>query len=379
MIAVVFGTTGELIKLAPVLHRLHDRRVEVVGMCTGQQIEQIPVMIEDFGLPRPEFWLACGFKGNDLERPPQIPYWFSHVCSNFLRNRREIGRRLRGADHRPLLMVHGDTFTTVIGAAVGRSLRVPVAHLEAGLRSGDWRNPFPEELNRRATTKLARIHFAPGNVAVRNLASERARGEVIDTTVNTVRDNLHDIPAGLPPGVDVPRRPFGIVSIHRYELLKSANALRGILEVLRDSASRAAPLVFIDHPVTVAAIRAFGLGSLFDAERFVRIPRQRYFHFLSLLKASSFLVTDSGGSQEECAYLGHPCLIHRLVTDRHDGLDGCVVLSHMQLDIVRCFLEDPERLRHDPMHLKENPSDRVVRFLEESGFVPAADRVSSRS
>ena len=371
MIAVVYGTTGELIKLAPVMRRLEERGAPMTGLCTGQQIQQIGPMLADFGLSEPGLWLGRGHRGRDLERPREIPRWLAEVCARSLRRRRELKRRL-ASDGRPLVIVHGDTMTTLLGAALGRIAGVPVAHIEAGMRSGDWRDPFPEELNRRATARLARIHFAPGARAVSNLRAERAPGEIIDTEQNTIFDNLREIPPGLPPELSISEEPFGIVSLHRQELLYNRSGLAAILTTLRDSAHRRTRLLFVDHSITAAAVRSGGLDGLFDTERFVRIPRLRYFHFLSLLKASSFLVTDSGGSQEECAYLGHPCLIHRAITEHDTGLGGSVVLSRMQPEVVQRFLEAPERLRTEPLSSAESPSDRIVRALAERGFIPAA-------
>jgi UDP-N-acetylglucosamine 2-epimerase (non-hydrolysing) len=378
MIAIVYGTTGELIKLAPVMRRLEQRGAPVIGLCTGQQIQQLGPMLADFGLSAPALWLGRGHRGRDLERPREIPRWLAEVGVRSLRRRAELKRRL-AADGPPLVIVHGDTMTTLLGAALGRLAGVPVAHIEAGMRSGDWRDPFPEELNRRATARLARIHFAPGPRAVSNLRAERAPGEIIDTGQNTIFDNLREIPPGLPPDVEISDEPFGIVSLHRQELLYSRSALAAILTTLRDSAHSRTRLLFVDHSITAAAVRSGGLDGLFDTERFVRIPRLRYFHFLSLLKASSFLVTDSGGSQEECAYLGHPCLIHRAITEHDTGLDGSVVLSRMQPDVVQRFLEDPDRLRTEPLSSAESPSDRILRCLAERGFISATAEPRART
>jgi UDP-N-acetylglucosamine 2-epimerase (non-hydrolysing) len=226
------------------------------------------------------------------------------------------------------------------------------------MRSGDWRNPFPEELNRKVAARLSRIHFAPGPGAVANLAAERVRGEVIDTAHNTIADNIRDIPAELPPGIAVPADPFGLVSLHRQELLYNEHGLRAVLQVLRASADRRARLLFVDHPISAAAVDSAGLSGLFDGDRFVRIPRQRYFHFLSLLKRST-------------------CLIHRTVTEHATGLGGSVVLSGGDLSTVRRFLEDPERLRSEPIELDESPSDRIIRCLEERGFLAPSGRASA--
>jgi UDP-N-acetylglucosamine 2-epimerase (non-hydrolysing) len=136
-------------------------------------------------------------------------------------------------------------------------------------------------------------------------------------------------------------------------------------------ASRSQPILFVDHPVTAAAIAAHGLDRMFD-ERFRRIPRQRYFNFIALLKASTFMVTDSGGSQQECAQLGHPCLVHRMLTEHEDGLDGSVVLSHMDLEVVSAFLKAPETFARPAQETRQAPTDIIIDLLESRGYLTAA-------
>jgi UDP-N-acetylglucosamine 2-epimerase (non-hydrolysing) len=371
MIAVVYGTTGELIKLAPLLVRLRESEVPTLTLCTGQQVEQIPELLDDLGLPQPDVWLGRGRRGHDLERMRDIPAWFAQVGATFASSRRASRTRIVSGPTKPLLVVHGDTLTTVLGALMGRSMRIPVAHVEAGMRSGDWRNPFPEELDRRIAARLARIHFAPSSQAAANLRAMHVRGEIVDTGGNTIRDALELVPASAAPAMGLPPEPFGLASLHRSELLGRPTALRRILELLHE-VSRRAPILFIDHPVTVAAITKHRLDSLFD-ERFRRVPRQRYFAFIALLKASTYLVTDSGGSQEECAQLGHPCLVHRAVTERFDGLDGgSVVLSRMSLEVVREFLADPLAHACPPPQDAVRPTDAIIRYLEGGGYLPRA-------
>jgi UDP-N-acetylglucosamine 2-epimerase (non-hydrolysing) len=234
------------------------------------------------------------------------------------------------------------------------------------MRSGNWRDPFPEELDRVLAARLARTHFAAGARASANLRAMKARGEIIDTGGNTIRDAIELVPPGA-LDLELPPEPFGLVSLHRFELINKPNAFRAILGLLRE-ASRSRSILFIDHPVTAAAIAAHDLGSLFD-ERFRRIPRQRYFSFIALLKASAFLVTDSGGSQQECAHLGHPCLVHRAVSEHSDGLNGPVVLSRMDLDVVRSFLEAPPECVKSPMEDHHAPTDIIVAHLESRGHL----------
>jgi UDP-N-acetylglucosamine 2-epimerase (non-hydrolysing) len=362
VILVVFGTTGELIKLAPVLLRLDEREHEYVLATTGQQVEQIPGFLEQLGLRQPDLWLARGAHGRDLRVNADIPGWLARVTRSYVRHRRQLRRTLRDGSGRPLVLVHGDTMTTVLASTMGRSLRVPVAHIEGGLRSFDYRHPFPEELNRKLATALAAIHYAPGEWAASNLR----RGTIVDTGSNTIRDSLQLVPPGEPPFA-LPSGGFGIASLHRFELLNSRRLLTQTLELLGDAAKRL-PVLFIGHSVTDAAVERFGLRRLFDSSRFIHTPRLRFFDFVRAERRSAFVVTDSGGSQEECFYLDLPCLVHRVKTERREGLGENAVLSGMQPEVLDDFLRDPSRFRRTTPLPIASPSDVIVGDLERHGF-----------
>jgi UDP-N-acetylglucosamine 2-epimerase (non-hydrolysing) len=363
VILVVFGTTGELIKLAPVLLRLDHQGQPYLLATTGQQVEQIPSFLEQFGLRQPDLWLARGARGRDLRVNSDIPGWLARVTRSWLGHRRRVRRRLHDGRGGALVLVHGDTMTTVLGSMIGRSLHAPVAHIEGGLRSYDLRHPFPEELNRKVATALSRIHYAPGAWAASNLH----RGEVVDTGSNTIRDSLELVADEQPP-VTLPERPFGIVSLHRFELLNNRRLLTETIEVLADSA-HTTPLLFIDHPVTIAALERFSLTGFFDSSAFMRIPRLRFFDFVRVERRSAFVVTDSGGSQEECYYLDLPCLVHRVKTERREGLGENAVLSEMSSEVLRNFLDSPGRFRRTTSLTVASPSDIIIGDLEQRGFV----------
>jgi UDP-N-acetylglucosamine 2-epimerase (non-hydrolysing) len=363
VILVVFGTTGELIKLAPVLLRLDARGHRYVLATTGQQVQQLSGFLEQFGLRQPDLWLGRGANGRDLRVNSDIPGWLATVLRSCVRERRKLRRALRTGSGRPLVLVHGDTMTTVLGSMFGRSLRTTVAHIEGGLRSYDLRHPFPEELNRKLATALSRIHYAPDAWAASNLS----RGDVVDTGSNTIRDSLELVPDGEPP-IPLPDGAFGIVSLHRFELLNNRRLLTETIEVLADAARRT-PLLFIDHSVTVAALERFGLARHFDQTSFNRIPRLRFFDFAQVERRCSFVVTDSGGSQEECYYLDLPCLVHRAKTERREGLGETAVLSGLDAQVLRDFLADPARFRRRSQLPAHSPSDLIVTDLERRGFV----------
>jgi UDP-N-acetylglucosamine 2-epimerase (non-hydrolysing) len=366
VILVVFGTTGELIKLAPVLLRLDERRAGYLLATTGQQVQQIPGFLEQFGLRQPDVWFARGGGGGDLRVNSDIPGWLARVTRSWLRERRRLGRSLRAGPGRPLVLVHGDTMTTVLGSMMGRGLRATVAHIEGGLRSYDLRHPFPEELNRKLATALSRIHYAPGAWAASNLRG----AEVVDTGSNTIRDSL-ELVSDEQPSIPVPDRPFGVVSLHRFELLNNRRLLTETVEVLADTARRT-PLLFVDHPVTIAALERCGLDRHFDATTFVRVPRLLFFDFVRVERRSAFVVTDSGGSQEESYYLDLPCLVHRVKTERREGLGENAVLSGMSSDVLRDFLRDPGRFRRTADLPAASPSDVIVGDLARRGFVSEA-------
>jgi UDP-N-acetylglucosamine 2-epimerase (non-hydrolysing) len=268
------------------------------------------------------------------------------------------------------VLVHGDTMTTVLGSLLGRGLRLPVGHVEAGLRSGSIREPFPEELDRRITSRLATVHFAPGAWAADNLRRARVRGEIVDTGGNTIGDAIRDRPPET-PDIALPGVPFGLVSLHREELLHDEGLLRATLEALGRGA-QTTPLLFVEHSVTMAAIRRLGLEHLFG-ERLRRMPRLPHSAFMGVLQQAAYLVTDSGGSQEECTALGIPCLIHRRRTERLDGLaEGVVRLSGLEVSAIETFLAEHRTAQRVAAGVPERaPSDVIVEWLVSGGYLRA--------
>ena len=366
MIAVVYGTTGELIKLAPVVSLLQKAGADLDLWCTGQQAEELTRMSEELQLPPPDLILGKGFRGNPLTKAEHIPTWLGQVSLNFAYSFRR--QRARARSNGPsIVLVHGDTLTTVIGALMGKALGVPVGHIEAGMRSHDWRHPFPEELNRRFAARIADLHFAPGPMAVSNL--RQAHGTVVDTYFNTVRDSLDLVPD---TSDDLERLcgplpdRFGIVSLHRFEFLREAGLVASTMATLQEGAATT-PLLFVSHAVTMARIHELGLHKHFD-DRFRPIPKLPYFNFVTLVRRSAFAVTDSGGLQQESFYLGHPCLVHRATTESYEGLGMNVVLSRLEPAEVLRFLADPDRYALPRPPEGPSPSQVIVDELRSRGF-----------
>lgn len=367
MISFFVGTTAELIKMAPVYHELAERGARPRLWYTGQHVAGVPELLGLLGMAEPDLWLARGARGRTIERPMDVPSWGGSLLAATWRQRHELARQLN-VDGRPLIMVHGDTFTTLIGAVLGRLLGADVAHVEAGLRSGSLRSPFPEEANRRLAARFTDVHFAPTDREIANLAG--TRGRIIATHANTVVDSIRLLRGRAATG-DAQALPsqYGVSTLHRFELLRDESRLREIVHVLRDSASSGRPILFFAGSHEVQRLREMNLMGCFDDQRLQLRKKLPYGPFLQVLAGASFVITDSGGLQEECAYLGIPCLVHRGRTERHQGLGENVVLSRLEISAVCRFLDTYEVLRVDSELAGYQPSKVIVDTLVELGYV----------
>ncbi len=367
MIIVIYGTTGELIKLLPLLKSTDPR--SYLTICTYQQPEQLKELFKSTGLPAPDIKIGQSEDASDLKKFSSIPLWFLRVWIGFFKNRRAIKKAVTAdSKHKSLVVVHGDTFTTLSGSIMGKLLRLPVAHVEAGLRSHNWRHPFPEEINRICTSKIARLHFAPGDKPVENLRREHTKGRIVNTRYNTVLDSLRlandadsDAERGLPSR-------YCLVSIHRNELLAQPKEVKQILSRIRTFAD-IIPIVFVDHPITKERIHSLSFDDILKSEKIVRLPKQNYFDFIRLLAKADCVITDSGGLQEEAAYLGTPCLVHRKATERNEGLDANVVLSKYDPKRVEAFCAGYESYRRKAIAGSISPTKTVLSELERLGYL----------
>jgi UDP-N-acetylglucosamine 2-epimerase (non-hydrolysing) len=366
MLVVIYGTSGELIKLLPLLRKLN--RDSYITICTYQQPQQLSQLYQKLRIPSPDIKIGQSEQAHDLERQISVPRWFIKVWWGFFGNRKFIKRLIKKSQQSSLVIVHGDTMTTVLGAVMGKFLRVPVAHIEAGLRSHNWRHPFPEEIDRVLTSKMATIHFTPDKTAVNNLKQAKAKGKIINTKYNTVLDSLRlaqKEPMKL--GISIPKK-FCVVSIHRNELLARPQDLQDLLISMKRFA-HTHQIIFIDHPVTKNRLEKLGYNDLLKHPNIKRLPKLQYFDFIQLTSKADCIVTDSGGLQEESAYLGIPCLVHRMATERQEGLGSNVVLSYYDLEQVEAFFKDYNRLRSLGVAANVSPTKTILKNLRVLGFL----------
>lgn len=361
---ISLGTTAELVKVYPLLHLASEEGIPWFVLSTGQSGPRLLEQWNDFGLPLERH--AALYPGKkDLDSLSSGARWTARAAVGGLRVTRERIARLTGTHPGPndRWLVHGDTISTLLGALIARRTRTPLAHVEAGLRTGRLLEPFPEEITRRALSRLADIHFAQDPAAARALTDEKARGRVVLTSGNTLADAVTLTLRNQARGLSL-RKGFALVSIHRTETLGVPARWRTAIDVTIQAA-RQRHVVFITHPATRRKLDE-GKGDLdrLRAAGVEIIPRQLYSRFLMLLENCDFVISDSGSNQEECSYLGKPCLLLRSSTERSEGLDGCCVLSHFDAARIGRFLEAPEAYRRQPCLPALSPSRLILDALK---------------
>ncbi|MCS6978115.1 MAG: UDP-N-acetylglucosamine 2-epimerase (non-hydrolyzing) [Gemmatales bacterium] len=309
---MVFGTRPEAIKLAPVIRALNkwSESFRCVVIATGQHTDLVEPLIKLFGF-RVDHNLA-------LMQPGQSP--------NTLSARAMLGLETVLTQEKPdVVLVQGDTSSALAAALAAFHLRIPVGHIEAGLRTGEPNNPFPEEMNRRLITQLATWHFAPTSSNRRTLLGEGVPNSAVFVTGNTVVDALLTIRRHVPPSMKLTailqraeRRRLLVVTMHRRENLGAV--MVGCLEALHEFVERHGDveLVFPVHPNP--AVRSAAQSVLGETPRVQLVEPLDYADFLALVSQAWLIASDSGGIQEEAPTLRKPLLILRETTERPEAV-----------------------------------------------------------
>jgi UDP-N-acetylglucosamine 2-epimerase len=353
MIHVFLGTKAEYIKTAPLLRLLDERGVPHRLVDAGQHAGLAGELRDELGVRAPDHVMG---DGRDVDTIPQAIVWALRLATWLLRPAR-LRREVFGG-HGGIVVVHGDTPSTLLATLMVRRAGLRVAHLEAGLRSHRLLHPFPEEIVRRIVMRFAHVLFAPDEVAVANLARSRVKGEVVQLSANTVAEALrHDLRvAGAPGGGPV------VVTMHRVENLNRQARVAGFVALVERIAAER-DVVFCVHGPTREALAGSGHLERLAALGVEVVPLRPHGAFVALLHEAAFVVTDGGSIQEECALLGVPTLLWRGSTERPDGVGRNVVLADYDQRVVDGFLADPQALRHPPVTEVFTPSVTVLEHL----------------
>lgn len=353
-VLVVFGTRPEAIKMAPLVQALRgDTRFDTIVCVTGQHRQMLDQVLGLFAI-MPDHDLAVMQPGQDL----------TDITAAILRGLRSVLTQVRP----DVVLVHGDTTTTFAATLASYYQRIPVGHVEAGLRTGDLYAPWPEEANRKLTGALAAFHFAPTESARENLLREGVAPQTIVVTGNTVIDALLQVVGRLRRDSTLqhaqakrfaflrPASPLILVTGHRRESFGAG--FERICQALARTAEQF-PRVDIVYPVHLnPQVREPVKRLLGGITNVHLIEPQDYLPFVYLMERAHVILTDSGGIQEEAPALGKPVLVMRETTERPEAVKaGTVRLVGTEVGAIAEglaeLLTDPEAYRR--MGVAHNP------------------------
>jgi UDP-N-acetylglucosamine 2-epimerase (non-hydrolysing) len=302
-IILVAGARPNFMKIAPLVHELKMRGIEKTGKLvhTGQHYdyEMSKVFFEDFDIPEPDHFLNVG-SGSHAEQTAKVMVEFEKVC----------------LEEKPdIVLVVGDVNSTLACSVTAKKLNIKVAHVEAGLRSGDM--SMPEEINRIVTDSLSDYLFVTEKSGIENLKKEGKGEEHIHFVGNIMIDTLHyslkklenqkvkaEVESNNEKILSAPcSTTYAVVTLHRHSNVDNPETLSGILYALAEI-SADIPIYFPIHPRTQKNIESFGLKNVIENSGIRLMPPKSYLDFLALWRNASLVLTDSGGLQEETTALG---------------------------------------------------------------------------
>lgn len=379
-IMLVFGTRPEAIKMAPLVKEFqkHPDEFQTIVCATGQHRQMLDQVLSLFEIT-PDYDLAIMKQGQDLY----------DVTARVLTGMRDILKEVQP----DVVLVHGDTSTSTAAALAAFYQQIPVGHVEAGLRTNNMYSPWPEEMNRQLTGRIATYNFAPTLLSKSNLLKENINPDSIVVTGNTVIDALHQVVAKIKTdanlsaelgmafqqiGYDVTRLDEGrkvvLITGHRREnfgdgFIQMCTAIKDLTQKYPD-----VDFVYPMHlnPNVRKPIHEVFGGDLSNLSNMFFIEPLEYLSFVYLMEKSAIVLTDSGGIQEEAPGLGKPVLVMRDTTERPEALDaGTVKLVGTDYDKilneVSILLDDDDVYKK--MSMAVNPygdglaCGRIVKFL----------------
>jgi UDP-N-acetylglucosamine 2-epimerase (non-hydrolysing) len=345
---LIVGTRPEAIKLQPVARALKRRGLQIVLIFTGQHPKLEPA---DYGIgDYPSVWLSCPGQNDPHAHVGAVTKAVLPVLCDIMPS---------------LAVVQGDTSSALGGALAAATAGIPLAHVEAGLRSHNRRHPWPEEEFRIAIDKQAELLFAPTELSAANLARERVRGQVY-VTGNTGIDSVLSFATGRREGAHG-NQPRVLVTCHRRE--NWGESLEAVADALRTiAAESAARIEMVLHPNPVLARRIVNLMSGIEGLSFS--PPRGHRDMIDAMLDADLVLSDSGGMQEEAAALGVPLLVLRDRTERPEAIAcGCVELVGTDpqriVRAVRRWLKAPRDLSVASQFGDGSAGERIAAIIEE--------------
>ena len=362
-IYIILGTRAQFIKMAPLLNEMQERHLNYHLIYTAQHSENIQEILDTYRLPKPD---TIMFQSDEANTISKASNWAARMFFSVIFKSKTF------LPEQGVVLVHGDTFSTWLGALMGKIAGCSVAHVESGLRSFNLFNPFPEEISRLLTFSLSNIYFCSDEWAINNL--KRYKGEKVNIFGNTLLDGIkYALNNENFREFDFMKEPFALVSIHRSENLFTSKFNNFIIPTIINI-SKQIKIIFTLHPTTRERLQSLNLYN--QLERNHNIVLHSRFSFLDwiyICSKSEFVITDGGSNQEELSYLGIPTLLFRETTERQEGLGKNIVLSKFNKEVIRNFLTQFNDLRKNLDIQNYSPSKIIVDYLINRFSPPLGD------
>ena len=351
--AVIMGTRPEIIKLAPIIEKLSPKNSSVIF--TGQHYDYSMGLkfLEQLGLGKPDYSLKIS-KSNPSIQMGQIITKLTPILQELKPDS---------------VIVQGDTNTVLASCITALKSGIPVSHVEAGLRSFDWR--MPEEHNRIATDHLSEFLFAPTKHSQKNLIDEKVHGKSF-VTGNTVLDSIKKFSrlSSTKSSLDVSINDYILMTLHRAENVDDKNSLSSIIKAIIDSKE---DIIFPVHPRTIKRLKEFNIyQKIVNAKNILLLDSVGYFEMLELMKKSLFIITDSGGIQEEItsAQIRKKAIIVRKTTDRPESVESgfaeLVGVSYNKiLSSIKKFKKNPTIKTKKSPYGDGRASEKIINILQK--------------
>lgn len=360
MIHFVIGTRAQLIKTAPVMYEYNRRGIDYNFIFLAQHKVTMYEMMDMFDIKRPDF--VIGDIGKDVTSVSEMIPWSIKTLWELIIHRQKYFR----GDKEGVVFVHGDAPPVLLGALGAKLSGLKVALIESGMRSFNWFHPFPEEITRVFVwaAGLVDYHFCAGESSYNNVA--RFRGTPYNVGLNTMYDaqrlalRFQDRAT-----VDIPGEKYALVTIHRFETISKLEQLKYITDLI-DEISKEIRLLFILHPPTEVALKQFGLYKTLELNSNIELrPRYLFFDFNKLMYHSEFIITDGGSNQEEAYYMGKPCCLFRMATEREEGLGENAVLSELNRAVIMEFVHNYSSYKRNPLNSSMSPTAKIIDIIDD--------------
>ena len=353
------GTNAELLKFMPVLKRFNEYNVKFKIISSGQNnIDCNKSVLKMAGIKSIDIKLT---KKPIKQTFFSLFFWFFKTLFIGLT---VLKKEFKNIDKKNTYMiVHGDTVSTVMGALIGCLNGIKVAHTEAGYRSFNFTQPFPEEIDRFLVSFMAKVHFCPYGGLIKNI--NKRKGIKINTYYNTSIDSLNlainsnvntDLVKNLKSEI------FYIFIMHRQENLFNEEFTREIIQKINNY--KDIKCLFVLHELTKTVLDKYNLiSSLENNKNIILSERIDYFEFIKILNMSEFLITDGGGNQQECYYLGKPCLLLRKFCEGKEGINRNIILAGYDFYKIDNFMKNYKKYIKERIIPNISPSNIVAEYL----------------